>query len=174
MIDARGTVWMTDPQRRRVVIANARPRRSAVALENAGAAGTLALSPDQSLLAVADADGRAVWSYQIAPDGTLRDGQPFFRIEWPEAGPAALGGMAVDSEGFLYVASALGVQVFDQPGRLTAILAAPPGAAVSRIVFGGPELDTLYAAAGDKLFRRTLRRKGVRPGPPVKPPMPRL
>lgn len=174
VIDARGTVWMADPHRRRVVIANARPGRSAVALENAGAAGTLALSPDQSLLAVADADGRAVWSYQIAPDGTLRDGQPFFRVEWPEAGPAALGGMAVDSEGFLYVASALGVQVFDQPGRLTAVLAGPPGAAVSRLVFGGPELDTLYAAAGEKLFRRTLRRKGVRPGQPVKPPMPRL
>jgi hypothetical protein len=30
------------------------------------------------------------------------------------------------------------------------------------------------AAAGDKLFRRALRRKGVWPGQPVKPPMPRL
>jgi sugar lactone lactonase YvrE len=82
--------------------------------------------------------------------------------------------MAVDREGFLYVASALGVQVFDQPGRLTAILSGPPGPPPSRLVFAGPQLDTLYAAAGDKLFRRTLRRKGVWPGQPVKPPMPRL
>jgi gluconolactonase len=156
-----------------VVIGNARPRPVA-ALEHAEAAGTLALSPDQSLLAVADPDGRAVWSYQLAPDGTLRDGQPFFRVERPEGGTAALGGMVVDSEGFLYVASALGVQVFDQPGRLTAILSGPPGPAVSRLVFGGPELDTLYVAAGDTLFRRQVRRKGVRPGTPVKPPMPRL
>jgi sugar lactone lactonase YvrE len=134
----------------------------------------MALSPDQSLLAIADPDGRTVWSYQIAPDGTLRDGQPFFRLEAPEGSPAAPGGMAVDREGFLYVASALGVQVFDQPGRLNAILSGPLGAPLSRIVFGGPQLDTLYAAAGDKLFRRTLRRKGVWPGQPVKPPMPRL
>ena len=145
-----------------------------MALESAEAAGTLALSPDQSVLAIADPDGRAVWSYRIAPDGTLRDGQPFFRVERPEAGPAALGGMTVDSEGFLYVASAVGVQVFDQPGRLNAILAGPPGPPPSRIVFAGPQLDTLYAAAGDKLFRRTLRRKGVWPGQAVKPPTPRL
>jgi len=173
VIDAHGTVWMTDPQRRRVVIVDAHPRPWA-ALEKAEAAGTMALSPDQSLLAIADPDGRAVWSYQIAPDGTLRDGQPFFRLEAPEGSSAATGGMAVDREGFLYVASALGVQVFDQPGRLNAILSGPPGAAPSRIVFGGPQLDTLYAAAGDKLFLRTLRRKGVWPGQPVKPPMPRL
>ncbi|HEU0108338.1 MAG TPA: alpha/beta hydrolase-fold protein [Vicinamibacteria bacterium] len=172
-IDARGTVWMTDRQRRRVVIVDAHPRPWA-ALENAEAAGTLVLSPDQALLAIADPDGRAVWSYQVAPDGTLRHGQAFYRLEAPEGSSAGAGGMTVDSEGFLYVASALGIQVFDQPGRLTAILSGPPGAPPSRIVFGGPQLDTLYAAAGDKLFRRTLRRKGVWPGQPVKPPMPRL
>ncbi|PYQ44868.1 MAG: gluconolactonase [Acidobacteria bacterium] len=172
-IGARGDVWLTDPRHRRVSIVDAHGRVR-MALESAEAAGTLALSPDQSVLAIADPDGRAVWSYRIAPDGTLRDGQPFFRVERPEAGPAALGGMTVDSEGFLYVASAVGVQVFDQPGRLNAILAGPPGPPPSRMVFAGPQLDTLYAAAGEKLFRRTLRRKGVWPGQPVKPPTPRL
>ena len=173
VVNAQGTVWMTDSLRRRVVFGDALPHPVA-ALENAEAAGTLALSPDQSLLAVADPDGRAVWSYRIDADGTLRDGQPFFRVESPEGATPALGGMAVDSEGFLYVASAVGVQVFDQPGRLTAILSGPPGPPPSRLVFGGPQRDTLYVAAGDKLFRRPLRRKGVWPGQPVKPPMPRL
>ena len=164
---------MTDSLRRRVAFGDALARPMA-ALENAEAAGTLALSPDQSLLAVADPDGRAVWSYRIDADGTLHDGQPFFRVESPEGATPALGGMTVDSEGFLYVASAVGVQVFDQPGRLTAILSGPPGPPPSRLAFGGPQRDTLYVAAGDKLFRRPLRRKGVWPGQPVKPPMPRL
>ena len=172
-VNAQGTVWMTDSLRRRVVFGDALPHPVA-ALENAEAAGTLALSPDQSLLAVADPDGRAVWSYRIDTDGTLREGQPFFRVESPDGATPALGGMAVDSEGFLYVASAVGVQVFDQPGRLTAILSGPPGSPPSRLAFGGPQRDTLYVAAGDKLFRRPLRRKGVWPGQPVKPPMPRL
>jgi sugar lactone lactonase YvrE len=139
---------MTDSLRRQVVFGDARAHPVA-ALENAEAAGTLALSPDQSLLAVADPDGRAVWSYRIDADGMLQDGQPFFRVEAPEGATPALGGMTVDSEGFLYVASAVGVQVFDQPGRLTAILSGPPGPPPSRLVFGGPQRDTLYVAAGE-------------------------
>ena len=82
--------------------------------------------------------------------------------------------MTVDSEGTLYVATALGIQVFDPPGRLNAILNGPPGPSIGPMVFGGPDLDTLYAAAGDTVFRRRLRRKGVLPWQPVKPPAPRL
>ena len=89
-IGARGDVWLTDPRHRRVSIVDAHGRVR-TALESAEAAGTLALSPDQSLLAIADPDGRAVWSYQIAPEGTLRDGQPFFRLEAPEGSPTGVG-----------------------------------------------------------------------------------
>jgi gluconolactonase len=175
VVNARGDVWLTDPAHRRVSVVHAMRVPPRAALAHAEAAGTLALSPDQSLLAVADPDGRAVWSYRIAADGTLQDGQPFFRAEPPEAASPALGGMVVDTEGFLYVASAVGVQVFDQPGRLTAILSGPPGPQpISRLVFGGPQRDTLYVAVGSRLYRRPLRRKGVWPGQPVKPPMPRL
>src|SRR4029453_13683032 len=91
-VNAQGTVWMTDSLRRRVAFGDALPRPMA-ALENAEAAGTLALSPDQSLLAVADPDGRAVWSYRTDADGMLQDGQPFFRVEAPEGATPALGGM---------------------------------------------------------------------------------
>jgi hypothetical protein len=41
-------------------------------------------------------------------------------------------------------------------------------------VFGGPQLDTLYVAAADKVFRRVVRRRGAWPWQPVKPPQPRL
>jgi sugar lactone lactonase YvrE len=163
---------MTDSLRRQVVFGDARASRGGAG-ENAEAAGTLALLPDQSLLAVADGRPRQSRSYRIDADGMLQDGQPFFRVEAPE-GATPPWATTVDSEGFLYVASAVGVQVFDQPGRLTAILSGPPGPPPSRLVFGGPQRDTLYVAAGDKLFRRSLRRKGVWPGQPVKPPMPRL
>jgi sugar lactone lactonase YvrE len=46
--------------------------------------------------------------------------------------------------------------------------------ALSNVVFGGPNLDTVYVTAGDKVFRRVVRRKGVFPWPLVKPPQPRL
>lgn len=83
----------------------------------------LALSPAQSLLAVADSRSRWVWSFHIGPDGSLLNGQPFYRLEMTDEGtnPAA-DGVTVDGEGYLYVATRLGLQVFDQPGRLTAII----------------------------------------------------
>jgi sugar lactone lactonase YvrE len=82
--------------------------------------------------------------------------------------------MTVDSEGFLYVTTNMGVQICDQPGRVEGIVRKPQDGPLSNIVFGGPGLDTLYVTAGDKVFRRRTRRKGVLPWTTLKPPVPRL
>jgi gluconolactonase len=172
-IDARGQVWFAEPQLHQVSVVDAAGHRRVV-LAAAPTSSTIALSPEPSVLVVAAASGGAVWSHVISADGGLRDGKAFYLLRPPDAGAAAgAAGMTVDSEGFLYVASPQGIQVFDPHGRLNAILAGPPGAAVSRIAFAGPQLDTLYAVTGDRLYRRKLRRKGVLPWQPVKPPAPR-
>jgi sugar lactone lactonase YvrE len=82
--------------------------------------------------------------------------------------------MTTDTEGYLYVATRVGIQVCDQPGRVTAIIGKPQAAALANVVFGGPNLDTLYATAEDKVFRRVVRRRGVFPWQVVAPPKPRL
>jgi sugar lactone lactonase YvrE len=82
--------------------------------------------------------------------------------------------MTFDSEGYLYVATRSGIQVCDQPGRVTAIIARPQDSALANVVFGGPELDTLYVAAEDKIFRRVVRRRGVFPWKVVALPRPQL
>jgi sugar lactone lactonase YvrE len=124
---------------------------------------------------VADSRGSWVWSFQVAPDGGLVNGQPFYRLATMDDGTnAAADGLTVDAEGYLYVATKLGLQVFDQPGRLIAIIGRPPSRALANAVFGGPQLDTLYVAAADKVFRRVVRRRGAWPWQPVKPPQPRL
>ena len=74
--------------------------------------------------------------------------------------------MTVDTEGFLYVATAIGVQVCDQPGRVVAILRPPGTATLSNVTFGGPDRSVLYATAGDKVWKRKLRRTGLMPGTP--------
>ena len=81
--------------------------------------------------------------------------------------------MAFDTTGHLYVATKLGIQVADQPGRVVGIIRAP-AESVSNLVFGGHDLQFLYATAGDKVYRRQLRRKGFLPWQPVKPPRPQL
>jgi len=134
------------------------------------------LSSDQSLLVVDEPHSKWVWSFQVQPDGSLASGQPFYRLETPDDSESDPGGMAFDTEGFLYVATTLGIEVCDQPGRVAAIINKPQGMVdgVANLVFGGPNMQWLYATDGNKMYRRQVKRQGVVPWNPVKPPMPRL
>ncbi|MGH8639446.1 MAG: SMP-30/gluconolactonase/LRE family protein, partial [Burkholderiales bacterium] len=123
----------------------------------------------------ADSRGKWVWSFQVQSDGSLAHGQPFYRLETPdESSASGADGMTVDTEGHLYVTTRAGLQVCDQPGRVVGIIGKPQAGPLSNVVFGGPNLDTLYVTAGDKVFRRKVRRKGVVSWSPIKPPVPRL
>jgi sugar lactone lactonase YvrE/enterochelin esterase-like enzyme len=135
----------------------------------------IVLSPDESLLAVDDSRGRWVWSFQVGPDGSLSNGEPFYRLETPdESSATGADGMTFDSLGYLYVTTKLGVQICDQPGRVVAILSKPQPGSLSDISFGGPDMDYLYVTSGDKVYRRRLRRTGVPPGDLITPPKPQL
>jgi gluconolactonase len=125
---------------------------------------------------VADSASRSVWSFQVLADGTLANGQPFYRLVLPDEGAlkANADGMVFDDQGFLYVATYQGIQICDQPGRVVAIIGKPSAATPSNVVIGGPDMRTLYVTAGDKVFARHLRRKGFHPWQPVKPPVPQL
>ncbi|MEK0444983.1 MAG: Gluconolactonase precursor [Verrucomicrobiota bacterium] len=129
----------------------------------------ITLSPDQSLLYVADTRSRWVYSYQIQNDGTLAHKQRFFQLHLPDtADDSGADGLEVDREGRLFVATRLGIQVCDPAGRVQCILPTPNGK-VANMVFGGPQFDILYAACGDKLFKRKLRTRGT---PSFLPPIP--
>ena len=53
------------------------------------------------------------------------------------------------------VATRLGIQICDQPGRPNAILPTP-NRKVSNLVFGGAKFDILFATCGDKVYKRQL------------------
>ena len=138
-------------------------------------ANGITLSPDQSLLYVADYRSRWIYSYQIQPDGTLANRQRYFWIHEPDADDqSSADGIRCDREGRLYVATKLGIQICDQPGRVNAILPTP-NRKVSNLVFGGPAFDTLYATCGDKVYKRKLKATGANGwDAPNKPATPRL
>jgi sugar lactone lactonase YvrE len=135
----------------------------------------LALSPDQSLLYVADGHSHWIYSFQIAADGSLLNGQRFHCLHVPEwADHADVGGLAVDASGRLYVATNMGVQICDQAGRVNAILPLPSGQPTD-ICFGGDDFRTLLVTCGDRVFSRKLKVAGA-PAftEPIKPSPPRL
>lgn len=133
------------------------------------------VSPDQSLLYVADSRSHWVYSYQIQPDGKLAHKQKYFHLHVRDVDDdSGADGLRVDRDGRLYVATRMGLQVCDQAGRVNCIIPTPNGR-LSNLTFGGPDFDTIYATCGDKVFKRKVKVMGVLSWmPPHKPANPRL
>jgi len=135
----------------------------------------ITLSPDQTLLYVADYRSHWIYSYVIKPDGTLQSKQRFYWILVPDTGDQANSdGMHVDVDGRLYVATSMGIQVCDQAGRVQCIIPTP-NKRVSNLAFGGEKFDTIYVTAGDKVYSRKVKTVGARANEkPIVPKPPRL
>jgi gluconolactonase len=173
-----GAIYFLDTDQKTVGYIDAKGQRRVV--YNGGdimSPTALTLSPDQAMLLVGDGMDRFQWSFQIAADGSLVNGEPFQRLEMPEEGLfSGVGGLTVDSIGYMWATSAMGIQVCEQPGRCTNILNKPEFTAtpITDIAFGGPGRAWLYVTQGKKIFRRETKRTGVVAWEPVKPPQPGL
>ena len=138
-------------------------------------ANGITLSPDQSLLYVADSRSHWVYSFQIQPDGSLAHKQRYYHLHVPDsADDSGADGMRTDADGRLYVATRMGIQVCDQAGRVNCIIPTPNGR-VSNLCFAGPEGNRLIATCGDRVYQRKVKVHGTRTfEPPIKPKAPRL
>jgi enterochelin esterase-like enzyme len=137
----------------------------------------LCLSPDQTLLYVADRRRQLIHSFQVGADGTPTLEQPYFHLHLPDdAVGSGVGGLCVDTAGRLYAATPMGVQVFDQAGRVNGIIQPPQRiTTVGGLTFGGPARNRLYLLADGRVWRRTLQTHGVFSGAkPILPAPPRL
>jgi len=134
----------------------------------------LALSPDQSCLYAIHDDVRHVWCYRIGVDHTLDHGQSYVYLETREDVALDARGLCVDTNGWLYVATSLGIQVCDQAGRVNFIIPTPKQPL--DVCFGGKDLSELFIACGDTIYKRPTKAKGVVSGQqaPIKPPPPKL
>jgi gluconolactonase len=175
VVDHVGEIYAIEAATRRVVRLDAKGARASVETGIARPSG-LTLVPDQSLLLVADQESPFVSSFQVASQAVVAFEQPYFQLQLAE-GRTASGAshLSVDANGYLYVSTPLGIQVCDQAGRVNGIIANPAEGDLSRAVFGGPDRDLLFVAAGGKLYQRKLRARGVLSfEAPVKPAPPRL
>lgn len=170
-VDAGGAVKTTELPNARCV------RSDGKKFEKAGTPGRItgkALSPDQSLLYVAHRDWNYLESFQVQKDGSLAHGQIYYQLDTLIEAPVEPRGMCVDTNGWLYVATNLGIQVCDQAGRVNFIVPTP--APAIDVCFGGESLGELFIACGDTVYSRKTKAKGVVSGQqaPVKPPAPKL
>lgn len=121
------------------------------------------LSPDQTQLFVTESATHWVWVYKIQKDGTLTHKQKFGWLHVPDTEENAWpDGLKCDTAGRIYVTTRIGIQVLDPLGRVNAIIPAPASnSQTSNLCFGGPDFNIMYVSAGNKIFRRKLKTRGV-------------
>lgn len=122
----------------------------------------LAFSPDEKVLYLANSDAaRRVWMrFDVAADGSLRNGEVFFdATTLPEVGLPD--GMKVDVEGNLYCTGPGGVMVFTPDARHIGTIRVPEQPA--NLHWGDADAKALYITAVTGLYRLRMEVAGIRP-----------
>jgi enterochelin esterase family protein len=161
-----GTIYVTETPKQQVtkIVPGEPPVAAArtTASDGPQRPNGIALTPGQGTLAVSDHGGEHTWVWRIEPDGQLSFGQPYIRLRLPGPEQPSKGdGMTIDAAGRYYITSAVGLQMFDPTGRMGGVILPPSDRPIVSVTFAGPELSYLYVAAGDQLYRRKTKTKGV-------------
>ena len=105
-----------------------------------------------------------VWAYDVNEDGTISNGRAFAQLHLTgdvldrEARTSGADGMAVDTDGNLYVATYAGLQIFNSDGEFVGVVNMPT-VPVS-VTFGGEDFDTLYITSYDKIYSVQTNKTG--------------
>ena len=123
----------------------------------------ISLTFDGKILFIADTDSENLWAFDVQPDGTAKNRRSFVKLHEPQARPdgtfsSRADGMAMDTEGRLYVTTSSGVQVIDAHGQYLGTIRTPKNP--SNLAFGGPDRRTLYITGRDSLFSVKMLSQG--------------
>jgi gluconolactonase len=133
--DGRGGAYFTSGGAYHV---NAQGHVSTVEDENIGSNGIM-LNADGSILYVTNRD--EVLAFDVAADGSTSNRRVFGGLDGDGGGD----GMAIDSEGRLYVTANAGVHVLSEEGDYLGVIPVPRRAIT--LAFSGPDKKTLYVPA---------------------------
>jgi gluconolactonase len=98
-----------------------------------------------------------IWAYDVNPDGTLAGPRKFCELLLtPEVldrrgRTTSADGMTIDTLGNLYVATYLGLQIFNARGEFVGVVNSPVFPV--SCCFGGDDMKTLFLAAFNKIYR---------------------
>ncbi len=133
--DSKGGVYFSDDSGTYFV--DAKGKVSLVAGKEVRTNGMM-LSRDEKTLYVTN--GKTLVAWDVQPDGTVKNQRNFATLEAGGSGD----GMAIDSEGRLYVTSGdPGIQVISAEGKFLGVIPLPRSS--SSVAFAGPNKKVLYA-----------------------------
>jgi len=118
-----------------------------------------------------------VWAYDVKDDGTVTKGRKFAELFLtPEVlsrkgKSSGADGMTIDELGNIYVATYMGIQIFNTKGEFIGIVNFPTYPV--SCCFGGEDMKTIYATSYSKVYKIRTNVKGLK-YPPRTQPIPSL
>ena len=112
---------------------------------------------DESWFPVKSEKDNHLWAYDVNADGTISNGRKFATLFLPgnvldrKARSSSADGMAIDKQGNIYVATYMGVQIFNDKGGFVGMINLP-SFPVS-LCFGDNDMKTLYIVSYSKVFK---------------------
>jgi gluconolactonase len=112
-----------------------------------------------------------VWAYDVNPDGTLANGRKFAELFLtPEVlnrqgRSTSADGMTIDERGDIYVATYMGIQIFNASGEFIGIINLPIFPV--SCCFGGDDLKTLFAVCYNRVYKIRTNVRGLSYPPKV-------
>ena len=120
----------------------------------------LAFSPDGKSFYVDDSERRNIRVYDVAADGTLRNGRIFGEEPGGE-GDGVPDGIKVDKDGNLLVTGPKGIWVWDAKGNHLGTIVMPEQPA--NLNWGDKDYRTLYITATRSVYRLEMKTRGFVP-----------
>lgn len=118
---------------------------------------SLAISPDNRSCVAGEPNSHHLLTTIVDKNKNMLYSEPFYYLHDTSNSTKYLSGsMTFDTNGNLYVATSMGVQVCDQNGRVRAILSLPTGR-IDGLAFSG---NYLYVLSGGRLFVRKMLSTG--------------
>ena len=161
VVSRKGFVYFTETGKGQVTIVDAKGNLR-VGATGIKAPNGITLSADQGTLVVSEYSGTNAWAFRVEADGSLAHGERYMTLRTPN-GKADSGGdgSTTDSAGRYYITSHVGIQMFDPTGRMGGVIAKPQNKGAVSVAFAGPNLECLYVACSDKVYRRKTQAKGA-------------
>lgn len=140
------------------------PQKDAVQNKLQSIKQRIVVDPQQTQLYEIRSNQRFVIVRDIQSDNTLRHRQPFGYLHLPpNGGPSCASSIALDTEGNVYVATEIGIQVLDPLGRVNLILEKPTRGKLTDLCFAGKGFNQLVVICDGKIFTRRTKLSGHHP-----------
>ncbi len=180
VIDPKGGMYVTDPQftpglpktQPGKAVYYVKPSGEVIRVINPGEMGQpngILLSPDGKTLYVNNTRnmpvGNHIMAFDVNGDGSLANPREFAKLIIPpwilDKADVVTGadGMRMDTEGNLYVATHMGLQIFSGAGEFIGIVHVP--VRPTSLAFGGEDMKTIYFASPNKLYKIRTNATGL-------------